>query len=51
VERDKRMRFVDEDLETKPREWKMLFRAGKPAVDAARAAAEEWLKALGVERR
>jgi hypothetical protein len=48
VEKDKRMRFVDPDLEAKPREWKMLFRAGKPAIDAARAAAEEWLKALGV---
>jgi hypothetical protein len=48
VEKEKRMRFADPALEAKPREWKMLYRAGKPAVDAARAAAEEWLKALGV---
>jgi hypothetical protein len=48
VEKEKRMRFVDPELEAKPREWKMLYRAGKPAVDTARAAAEEWLKALGV---
>lgn len=48
VEKDKKMRFADTALEAKPREWKMLYRAGKPAVDAARAAAEEWLKALGV---
>jgi hypothetical protein len=48
VEKDKRMRFADPDLEAKPREWKMLYRAGKPAVDTARAAAEEWLHALGM---
>jgi hypothetical protein len=48
VEKDKKMRFADALLEAKPRQWKMLYRAGKPAVDAARAAAEEWLKALGV---
>lgn len=48
VEKEKRMRFLDPALEAKPREWKMLFRAGKPAIDAARAAAEEWLTALGV---
>jgi hypothetical protein len=48
VEKDKKMRFTDAAFEAKPREWKMLYRAGKPAVDAARAAAEEWLKALGV---
>lgn len=47
VENNKRMRFVDPELEAKSREWKMLYRAGKPAVDAARAAAAEWLKALG----
>jgi hypothetical protein len=27
-------------------EWKMCYRAGKPAVDAARRAAEDWLKGL-----
>lgn len=44
---DKQMRFADPELEEKPAEWKLLFRAGKPAVDAARAAAGEWLKAIG----
>jgi hypothetical protein len=44
---DKKMRFADPSLESMPPEWKMLYRAGKPAVDAARAAAEDWLKTLG----
>ena len=43
----KKMRFADPELEKKPSEWKLLFRAGKPAVDAARVAAQEWLKAIG----
>jgi hypothetical protein len=48
VERaDKKMHFADPALDAKPRHWKMMYRAGKPAVDAARAAAQEWLKALG----
>ena len=46
VERDKRMRFADAALEAKPGEWKMLFRAGKPAIDAARAFAQKWLADL-----
>jgi hypothetical protein len=48
VEKDKKMRFANPEFEAKPREWKMLFRAGEVAVGAARAAAEEWLQALGV---
>jgi anion-transporting ArsA/GET3 family ATPase len=48
IERDDRkVHFVNPSHESMPNEWKMLFRAGKPAVDAARAAAEDWLKALG----
>jgi hypothetical protein len=43
---DKRMHFVNPEYELKPREWKLMYRAGKPAVDAARTAAQEWLKAL-----
>ena len=43
---DKRMRFVNPAYERRSAEWKMCFRAGKPAVDAARGAAEEWLNAL-----
>jgi hypothetical protein len=46
VEKDKRMRFVDPALEARPAEWKMLFRAGKPATDAARAFAQKWLAQL-----
>jgi hypothetical protein len=46
VERDGKLRFVDRKLEGKSYAWKQLFRAGKPAVDAARAAATYWLTAL-----
>ena len=38
---------VNEAYEAKDNRWKLLYRAGKSAVDAARVAAEEWLKALG----
>jgi hypothetical protein len=44
---DKKMHFVDPAFESMPREWKLLYRAGKPAVEAARAAAQEWLETLG----
>jgi hypothetical protein len=44
---DKKRHFVNPSHESMPKEWKMMYRAGKPAVDAARAAAEDWLKALG----
>lgn len=46
VERDRKMRFADAAFEARPAEWKMLFRAGKPAVDAARAFAQKWLADL-----
>lgn len=39
-------RFVNPAYERRSAEWKMCFRAGKPAVDAARAAADEWLETL-----
>jgi hypothetical protein len=39
-------RFADPNLEQKSREWKLCFRAGKPAVDAARAFAQAWLTDL-----
>lgn len=39
--------FVNPEYENKDGQWKLIYRAGKPAVDAARAAAQEWLKALG----
>jgi hypothetical protein len=38
--------FADPALEARPGEWKMCFRAGKPATDAARAFAQKWLNDL-----
>jgi hypothetical protein len=46
VERDKKMRFADPALESKPRDWKLCFRAGKAATDTARAFAQKWLSEL-----
>ena len=46
VERDRKMRLVNAALEARPAEWKMLFRAGKPATEAARVFAQKWLAAL-----
>lgn len=39
----KKRLFADAALEAKPAQWKMCFRAGKPATDAARAFAQKWL--------
>ena len=44
--KDGKLRFVDPQLERKPADWKLLYRAGRPAVDAARAAAQAWLVEL-----
>jgi hypothetical protein len=38
--------FADPALEAKPAEWKLAFRAGKPATDAARTFAQKWLADL-----
>ena len=46
VDKDKKKVFADAALEAKPAEWKMSFRAGKPATDAARAFAQKWLNDL-----
>jgi hypothetical protein len=46
VESGKLKKFADESLESRPAEWKMAFRAGKPATDAARAFAQKWLADL-----
>jgi hypothetical protein len=46
VEQDKLRKFADPALEAKPSEWKMCFRAGKPATDAAREFARKWLADL-----
>jgi hypothetical protein len=39
-------RFVNETYESKPRPWKMCYRAGREACDAARAFATTWLAEL-----
>ena len=39
-------KFVNSAYEKKPAEWKMAYRAGKPAVDAARTFAKAWLTEL-----
>ena len=41
-----RQRFADVNLEQKSGDWKYCFRAGKPAVDAARTFAQAWLSEL-----
>jgi hypothetical protein len=46
VPRGGKMVFADPELEKKPEYWKQLYRAGKPARDAARAAAAAWLGTL-----
>lgn len=46
VEQDKVRKFADPALEAKSSEWKMCFRAGKPATDAAREFARKWLADL-----
>lgn len=46
VDTDQKRVFANEAFEAKPAEWKMAFRAGKPATDAARAFAQKWLTDL-----
>lgn len=41
-----KMRFANATYEQKSGEWKMCFRAGREATEAARAFAAEWLKEL-----
>ena len=41
VDKDGTKVFADPALEARPKEWKLCFRAGKPATDAARAFAAE----------
>ncbi len=43
---DKFKKFVNPDYEAKPKEWKLAYRAGKPATDALRAIAQKWLQEL-----
>ena len=42
-----KMVFANAAYEEKPPEWKLCYRAGRAPVEAARAFAGEWLKALG----
>lgn len=42
-----KMRFVNQEYESKSSEWKLCYRAGKEPVTAARAAAAAWMKELG----
>ncbi len=46
VKRGSLMRFENEDYEARSSQWKLCFRAGKEAVDAARVFAEAWLAEL-----
>ena len=46
VDKDGKKMFADPALEARPKEWKMCFRAGKPATDAARTFAQKWLNDL-----
>jgi hypothetical protein len=46
IDKDGAKVFADPALEARPKEWKMCFRAGKPATDAARTFAQKWLTDL-----
>ena len=46
IVKDGKQVFADPAFEARPKEWKMCFRAGKPATDAARAFAQKWLNDL-----
>ncbi len=44
--RGDKMIFANEEYERKPSDWKLCFRAGKEATEAARSFARSWLKEL-----
>ena len=46
IEKDGANVFADPAFEARPKEWKMCFRAGKPATEAARSFAQKWLNDL-----
>jgi hypothetical protein len=46
VKKDKVMVFAKEEYENKDGNWKLAYRAGKEATEAARTFAQEWLKGL-----
>jgi hypothetical protein len=41
-----KMRFADQQYESKPERWKIYYRAGREPMEAARAFAAEWLRQL-----
>jgi hypothetical protein len=43
--------FVDESYEAKPTAWKMCYRAGREAGEAARAFATDWLAELSAAKK
>lgn len=47
VPQGSKMRFADARYEEKPGEWKLCFRAGREATEAAREFAKAWLAELG----
>ena len=49
VDKDGKKVFADAAHESRPKEWKLCFRAGKPATDAARAFAQKWLADLNAQ--
>ena len=46
ADKDGKKVFAEPAFEARPKEWKMCFRAGKPATDAARSFAQKWLSDL-----
>jgi len=46
IDKEGKRLFADPALEARPKEWKMCFRAGKPATEAARGFARKWLSDL-----
>jgi hypothetical protein len=46
VDKNGRQVFADPALEARTAEWKLCFRAGKPATEAARSFAQKWLSDL-----
>jgi hypothetical protein len=43
---DGKIRFANPQLESKPANWKLYFRAGKEVIEAVRFSATEWLRQL-----
>jgi hypothetical protein len=41
-----KMKFADPQLESKPANWKLYFRAGKEVIEAGRSFTSEWLRQL-----